>query len=96
MTSPSTGIFSPGRTEITSPGTTSSTGTSASEPSRTRRAVRGCIPISCLIASPVPAFARASKRRPRRIKVMITPTTSKYTPRSSAGRAPGATVTSEL
>ncbi len=40
-TSPSTGIDSPGRTRTSSPGRTSSTGTSASRPSRTTRAVAG-------------------------------------------------------
>ena len=44
VTSPSTGIFSPGRTTTMSPGTTSSTGISASAPSRTTRAVRACKP----------------------------------------------------
>jgi hypothetical protein len=95
-TSPSTGTFSPGRTTTRSPATTASIGMSASIPSRTTRAVRACIPISLRIASPVPALARASNRRPRRIRVMITPTASKYTSRRPAGSTPGATVTRRL
>ena len=59
-TSPSTGIFSPGRTEMRSPGTTSWMGTSASTPSRTSRAVRGCRPISLRIAL---ARRRSSSRQ---------------------------------
>ena len=76
-TSPSTGTFSPGPTATMSPAMTSSTGMSASTPSRTMRAVRACSPMSFLIASPVPALARASSRRPSRISVMTTPTASK-------------------
>ena len=51
VTSPSTGIFSPGRTTTVSPTRTSSTGRSISLPSRTTRAVLACRPISFLIAS---------------------------------------------
>ena len=74
---PSTGIFSPGRTRTRSPSTTSSTGISRSVPERRTRAVRACRPISRRIASPVRAFARASSSRPSRISVMITAAASK-------------------
>jgi hypothetical protein len=76
ITSPSTGIFSPGRTAMTSPTATSSIAISRSSPSRTTRAVLACRPISVRIASPVPAFARASSSLPSRINVRITPTAS--------------------
>ena len=75
-TSPSTGIFSPGRTTMTSPTWTSSIGISRSSPSRTTRAVLACRPMSLRIASPVPALARASSSLPSRISVRITPTAS--------------------
>ncbi len=71
-TIPSTGIFSPGRTTTRSPIRTSSSGTSVSSPSRTTRAVLGCRPMSRLIASDVRPLAIASRRRPSRIRVMIT------------------------
>src|SRR3990172_5030930 len=54
-TTPSTGIFSPGRTTTRSPTTTSSTGTSISLPPRTIRAVLAFSPMSLRIASEVPA-----------------------------------------
>ncbi len=48
------------------------------------------------MAWPVPALALVSISRPSKIRVKITPTASKYTPRTSAGNSPGATVTSKL
>ncbi len=95
-TTPSTGTFSPGRMSTSSPTATSSIGISTSVPSRITRAVRACRPSRARIASPVPAFARASRSRPSRIRVRMTPTASKYTSRRSAGSTPGATVTSRL
>ncbi len=92
----STGTFSPGRMTTSSPTTTSSTGISVSVPPRTTRAVRACNPSSARMASPVPALARASSSRPSRIRVMITPTASKYTSRRPPGSSPGARVTRRL
>lgn len=69
---PSTGIRSPGRTRSTSPGMTSSSGTSTNPPSRSTRAYLGCRPMSRLIASLFLPFAFASRKRPSRISVMIT------------------------
>ena len=61
-TSPSTGIFSPGRTRTTSPTRTRSTGTRCSPPSEaTRRACFAPSSRSALIAAPARRFARASK-----------------------------------
>ncbi len=76
-TRPSTGIFSPGRTRSTSPGTTSATGTSISTPPRTTRAVFGCSPMSFLIASLVRPLARASSSLPATMRVMMTAEVSK-------------------
>ena len=76
-TTPSTGIFSPGRTSTTSPTRTSSTGISSSVPSRTTRAVLARRPISFLIASLVRPLARASRYLPSLISVMITAAVSK-------------------
>ena len=76
-TTPSTAIFSPGRTMTMSPATTSSIGTSSSSPSRTTRAVFACRPISRLIAAEVWPFARASSQRPKRISATITAAVSK-------------------
>ncbi len=45
-TTPSTGIFSPGRTTTTSPGTTSDAGTTTSSPPRRTRAVSGASSMS--------------------------------------------------
>ena len=63
-TRPSTGTRSPGRTRRRSPGTTSARSTSASTPSRIRRAVVACRPTSRRIAPVVRPFARASSHRP--------------------------------
>ena len=59
-TTPSTGIFSPGRMRTTSPTTTSSTGTSTSTPSRTTRAVFGASPTRAVTAAAVRFLARPS------------------------------------
>ena len=53
VTTPSTGIFSPGRTRTRSPTTTCSTGTSTSAPSRSTRAVFGASPTRAVIAAAV-------------------------------------------
>ncbi|BAY06534.1 hypothetical protein NIES19_58170 (plasmid) [Anabaena cylindrica PCC 7122] len=71
-TSPSTGIFSPGRTKTTSPISTCSIGTSISRPLRINRAVFACKPINFLIASDVCPLARFSNNLPNKIKVMTT------------------------
>ena len=65
VTVPSTGTFSPGRTRIWSPTTTSLTGTPVSEPSRMTVAVFGCRSMSLRMASDVFPFALASRYRPR-------------------------------
>ena len=89
-TRPSTGIFSPGLTTTTSPICTSSTGTSTSSPPRTTRAVFACSPASFFMASLVRPFARASSRRPSRIRVMMSAEVSKYTSALPAAKSPGA------
>ena len=76
-TSPSTGIFSPGRTMTTSPDSTSSIGISISAPSWTTVAVFGARPISFFIDSEVRPLVTASRDLPRRMRVMITPAVSK-------------------
>jgi len=61
-TTPSTGIFSPGRTRRRSPTRTSSSGTSDSDPSGLmRRASFGASPSSWLMAAPVALRARSSR-----------------------------------
>ncbi|MCY1296189.1 hypothetical protein D9M70_455640 [compost metagenome] len=72
MTLPSTGTRSPGRTSTVSPAVTSESGTSIVSPLRTTRAVLACRPIRCLIASDVRPLARASRKRPSRIRVTMT------------------------
>ncbi len=65
ITTPSTGIFSPGLTATMSPTWTSSTGTSISSPSLTTLAVLACNPISFLIAADVLPLAIASNSLPK-------------------------------
>jgi len=77
MTSPSTGIFSPGRTRTVSFFSTSLIAISCSLLSRTTRAVFGCKPIKRFIASEVRPRAFTSKARPRLIKPMIIAEASK-------------------
>ncbi len=65
ITTPSTGIFSPGRTRRRSPGWTSSIGTSRSVPAASiRRAVFGASPSNALIALLVWLRARSSSTWP--------------------------------
>ena len=77
-TTPSTGIWSPGRTRRRSPTATRSRATSSSEPSsRTRRAVFGASPSSALIAPLVRSRALISSIWPSRTRAMITAAASK-------------------
>ena len=72
VTTPSTGTFSPGRTRSTSPGCTSSSGTSLSLPlGPTRRAVFGASPRSRLSAADVWPRARSSSTWPSSTSTMI-------------------------
>ena len=70
-TTPSVGIFSPGRTRIMSSFITASMAMSASRPSRITRAVLGLSPTSRRMAELVRPFAPASRSRPRMISVTI-------------------------
>ena len=90
-TTPSTGTFSPGRTRTMSSWRTSAMGRSTSPPPRTTRAVRGCRPMSVRMASPVWPLARASSRRPSRMRVMMSAAESKYigVPRPWWSKKPG-------
>jgi hypothetical protein len=96
--SPSTGIFSPGLTRTVSPGATSSTGTSTSEPSRTTVAVRGARSARRLIAWEARPLARSSRKRPRSMSVIIMALVSKYTWMSlgDSDRSAGANVATAL
>jgi hypothetical protein len=77
-TTPSTGIFSPGRTRKRSPTWTWSSGTSRSVPSKPIwRADLGASPRSCLIAELVRERARSSSTWPSRISVTIAAAASK-------------------
>ena len=76
VTTPSTGIRSPGRMRTKSPTRTSAVGTSTSAPARTTRAVRGARLTSRRIASEVRPRARASSQRPSTTSVMTTALTS--------------------
>ena len=71
VTSPSTGIFSPGRTRSRFPTLTCSTGTSRSWPSTMSRASLAPSSRRALIAVEARPLARASKYRPRRRKAMM-------------------------
>ena len=102
-TTPSTGIFSPGRTLKRSPGLTWSSGTSTSVPSsRIRRAVFGARPKRALIAAPVWLLARNSITCPRSTNVVMAAAASKYTatsppgPRNFPGNMPGKAVPTTL
>ena len=83
---PSVGIFSPGRTTIRSPGSSWSTGTAISLPSRSTRASFSPSSSSRVTACEARPLARASRKRPVRIRVMITAAVSKKTA-SPAARA---------
>ena len=76
VTTPSTGIFSPGFTMTRSPGTTASTGMSASFPSRTTCAALARSPARWRIAAEVRPRARASSSRPSRMSAMMPQTAS--------------------
>ena len=76
-TTPSTGMFSPGRTTNTSPALTCSTGTVTSAPSRTTVAVFGASFIKERRASVVFPFDRASSVFPTVIRVRIIAADSK-------------------
>ena len=79
-TVPSTGILSPGRTRIKSPGLTFSKDTIFSRPSPSKTVtLAGCKPISFLMADEVSALARSSSSLPSRMNTMITAADSKYT-----------------
>ncbi len=72
-TTPSTGIFSPGRTRSRSPTWTCSSGTSAAPPlSSSRFAVLGARPKRARIALPVWLRARSSMTWPKRTSAMMT------------------------
>ena len=77
MTSPSTGIFSPGRTRTTSSMSTCSMAISSSFSSRMTLAVLACRPISRLIASDVRPRALSSRARPRSISPIMIAVASK-------------------
>ena len=77
VTSPSTGMRSPGRTTTRSPTSTSSTGISTSAPSRRTVAVLGARSISRVMASLVLPLERVSRNLPRVISVRIMPADSK-------------------
>lgn len=80
ITTPSTGIFSPGRTRMRSPIWISAKGTSSSMPStRTRRAVFGASPRRARIALPVLLRARSSSTWPMSTSAVMTAAASKYT-----------------
>ena len=76
-TTPSTGMFSPGRTTNTSPFATCSMGTTCSSPSRTTVAVLGASFIRLFSASVVLPLERASSILPTVISVRIMPADSK-------------------
>ncbi len=71
VTTPSTGIFSPGRMRTMSPTTTCSTGMSLSTPSRTTSAVLGASPTSAVTAAAVRFLARASIHFPASTSAMM-------------------------
>ena len=101
-TIPSTGTASPGRTRSRSPSCTSSSGTSASEPSAaSRRAVFGVRSSSALIAPEVCSRARSSSTCPNNTSTVITAAGSKYTStapssRNPSGKIPGHSVATTL
>ena len=76
-TTPSTGMFSPGRTTNSSPGCTCSTGMTASAPPRTTVAVLGASFIRLLRASVVLPLERASSILPTVMRVRIMAADSK-------------------
>ena len=77
VNTPSTAIFSPGLTLKISPRPTSSIAISCSTPSRITRAVRGCKPISSLIADEVWPLAFVSNAVPKFMNAKIMTEASK-------------------
>jgi len=71
-TTPSVGIFAPGRTSIRSPGTTSLVGISTSCPSRITTACEGASSSRVRMASFAPPRARISTQCPSSTKVAST------------------------
>ncbi len=102
VTTPSTGIFSPGRTRSRSPTCTCASGTSSSLPSALmRRAVLGARPSSDLIAAEVCERAFSSRICPSMVSEIITTAASKYTATrpmdmNESGKTPGASVATTL
>ena len=78
LMTPSAGILSPGRTTISSPTTSSSTGTTVSTPSRRTVACFGAKSMSFSMAVLVLPLARASRYLPISMSVTIIPADSKY------------------
>ncbi len=76
---PSVGTLAPGRMTMRSPGTTSSTGTRCSRPSRRTTASVAPSSSSEVMASVALRLALASKKRPRRMNVTMTAAVSKNT-----------------
>ena len=76
-TTPSTGIFSPGRTRRRSPTRTSEIGRSRSSPSRITRAILGARPSSALMAAVVRLRARISSTWPSSTRTVMTIAVSK-------------------
>ena len=79
MTTPSTGIFSPGRTRNRSPTAIASIATSSSPVAVMRRAVFGASPSSARIAPEVRSRARNSSTCPSSTSTVMTAAASKYT-----------------
>ncbi len=87
MTSPSTGICSPGRTTTVSPTRTSPTGTSDSIPPRTTRAVRGAIAVRSRTARRARSVVNRSTESPTRMKSTTTAAVA-HCPMASAEATP--------
>jgi len=84
MTSPSVGIFSPGRIRSRSPTRTASVGTITSTPSRRTRACLAPSSSSARIALPARRLARTSKYRPSTRNAISSAAVSKYHSRRPA------------
>jgi hypothetical protein len=84
VTTPSTGMRSPGRTTTTSPTRRAAIGRSNSVPARRMRAVVGCRRISARKAEAVPPLARPSSHLPSSTKTMTRTELSKYKAGASA------------
>ena len=102
VTTPSTGIFSPGRTRKQIADGDGSSATSSSPCAVTRRAVFGARPSSARIAPEVCARARNSSTWPSSTSTVMTAAASKYTAtapcmsRKAGGNSFGATVPTTL